>query len=101
MRVDPGPELKFGTDWHGLVDWQFAVVAQVRQSGRRFLIQCHFVLKSPGRFFHDSRHSGTVWAVGKRNKPIKSHYIIHWTVCTPRVLYTQQFKLFKNNRLLI
>lgn len=76
MWVDPGPELKFGTDWHGLVDWQFAVVAQVRQSGRRFLVQCHFILKSPGRLFHDSRHSGTMWAEGKPNNPL-NHTILY------------------------
>lgn len=70
MWVDPGPELKFGTNGHGLVDWQFAVVAQVRQSGRRFLVQCYLVLESPGRLFHDSRHSRTVWAVCKPNNPL-------------------------------
>lgn len=76
MRVDPGPELKFGTDGHGLVDWQFAVVAQIRQSGRRFLVQCHLVFKSPGRLFHDSRHSGTMWAVGKSNNQL-NHTILY------------------------
>lgn len=70
MWVNPGPELKFGTDGHSLVDWQFAVVAQVRQSGRRFLVQCYLVLESPGRLLHDSRHSCTVWAVCKPNNPL-------------------------------
>lgn len=62
MRIDPGPELEFGADGYGLVDRQFAVVAQVGQSCRRFLIKSHLVLQSSRRLLHDPRHPRAVRA---------------------------------------
>lgn len=92
MWVDPRPKLKFGAYGHCLVDRKFAVMCQICQSGRCFLVQRHLVLESSWSFFNDTWHPGTVGAVNKkiRFNHHRSRSSFNHTVC---VLFECDYKV--------